>query len=74
MTKTPRPKKVRPVEDYDSMKDADLLGTSRAVENGMDGNVNFPAPPVDIKTLKGDNDTLAELIASAKDGSKTARR
>jgi len=70
MSQKSGPKKLRPAEDYGNMREADLLVTSRTVEAGMTGNTNFPAPPVDLKTLKADNDRFSALLAEAQDGSK----
>ena len=72
MAKSAQPKKIKPFEAWTAVIDPDLLGSSRTVEKNMDGNVNFPAPPVDVKTLKADNDTFEALMAEAADGSRKA--
>src|SRR5947207_3046813 len=72
MTKTAKPMKLKPFEDYDSLKDLDVLATGRAVEARIE-NPNFPNLPVDAKTLKAHNDDFeADLIAS-HDGSRQAK-
>jgi len=71
MTSTVKVKKIRPSENYVSMKDADLLTASRTVETSMTGNVNFPNPLIDPqKVLKVDNDSFDALIAQAQDGGR----
>jgi len=72
MAKTIEPKKIKPFEAWTAVIDPDLLGSSRVVEKGLDGNVYFPAPPVDVKTLKADNDTFEQVLAAAADGGRTA--
>src|SRR5438132_11896204 len=72
MAKAAQPKKIKPFEAWTAVIDPDLLGSSRTVEKNMDGNVNFLAPPVDVKTLKADNDTFEALMAEAADGSRKA--
>src|SRR5215471_8069036 len=71
MAKSAQPK-IKPFEAWTAATDPDLLGSSRSVEKGLDGNVNFPSPPVDVKTLRADNDTFESLLAEAADGGRTA--
>jgi hypothetical protein len=50
----------------------DLLAMLDAVVQGMDGNANFPTPPVDIATLKALRTSYAAALANSLDGGKKA--
>jgi hypothetical protein len=63
-------KKLKPLEDYGGLPDKDLVARFTSVYNGMNGNANFPNPPVDPKDLKAGIDTFDALIAESLDGSK----
>jgi hypothetical protein len=64
------PKTIKPLEDYKALSDKDLVARLTAVYNGMNGNANFPTPPVDPKDLKAGIDAFDALIAESLDGSK----
>ena len=38
--------KIKPLENYGGLPDADVLSRGTAVENGINGNPNFCTPPV----------------------------
>jgi hypothetical protein len=65
-----KPKKIKPLEDYGGMPDADVVSRGTSIQTNMAGNLNFPAPPVDLAALKTNIDSLSALIAEALDGSK----
>jgi len=69
MAKSKGPK-VKPLEGYGSMSDADVVARGRAAETGLTGNSNFQNLPVDLAALKTDIDSFSALIAEAMDGSK----
>jgi hypothetical protein len=50
----------------------DLLASLDAMVQGMDGNVNFTAPPVDIKDLKALRTSYAASLANSLDGGRKA--
>src|SRR5262249_40719678 len=50
----------------------DLLASLDAMVQGMDGNPNFPTPPVDIATLKTLRTSYAAALANSLDGGKKA--
>src|ERR1051326_2282326 len=63
-------KAIRPLENYTSLGDLEVVGLSTAVVSGMTGNPRFTTLPVDLAVLKTNTDTLNQLISEAKDGSK----
>ena len=65
-----KPKIIRPLENYTSISDQDLVKVSTAVTTGMTGNSHFTTTPADLTVLKTDTDTLNALISQAMDGSK----
>src|SRR5215831_4049663 len=62
--------KIRLLEGYTSMSDADIVQRGTQVVTGLTGNTNFTTLPVDLATLKAGLDSLSVLIAEAADGSK----
>ena len=44
--------KIKPLENYGGLPDADVLSRGTAVENGINGNPNFSTPPVAPADLK----------------------
>ena len=62
--------RIRSSEGYDTMPDSDLVARAVAVNNGMTGNQNFPAPPVELPSFKTNINKFSELIAESLDGSK----
>src|ERR1700745_3253667 len=63
-------KAIRPLENYTSLGDLDVVALSTAVGSGMTGNQYFTTPPVDLAVLKTNTVTFNELISQAMDGSK----
>jgi hypothetical protein len=62
--------KIRPLEGYSTMTDADVIQRGTAVVTGLTGNSNFQGLPVDPAALKADVDSLSTLVSEALDGSK----
>src|SRR5579883_1025540 len=62
--------KIRPLEGYTGMSDADVVQRGTQVVTGLTGNTNFTTLPVDLATLKANLDSLSALMAEAADGSK----
>ena len=50
----------------------DLLASLDAMVQGMDGNVNFPTPPVEMATVKAFRTSYAAALANSLDGGKKA--
>jgi hypothetical protein len=65
-----KPPKIRISLGFRRMQDAALLARSIAVQSGMTGNGNFPAPPVDLATLKTANDNFSAAISASLDGGR----
>jgi hypothetical protein len=63
-------KKIKPLENYSNVSDADIVSRGTAVQTNMTGNSHFPNPPADLAALKTAIDILSALIAQALDGSK----
>jgi hypothetical protein len=70
MSKTKKVPKIKPLEGYSGMSDADIVQRGTAIETGMTGNSNFPNSPVDLTALKTNISSLSALMADAQDGSK----
>ena len=66
-TRVPR---IKPVENYTKMPDAEVVNRSLAVCTGLDGNSNFTNLPVALKDFKAGIDSVSALMAAALDGSK----
>ena len=62
--------KIKPLEGYTSMSDADVVHRGTAVVTGLTGNSNFTTLPVDLATLKAAVESLNTLISEALAGSK----
>jgi hypothetical protein len=69
-TKKVKVPKIKPLEGYGSMSDADILARATAVLTGMTGNASFTALPVDLAALKTAIDSYSTLISESLDGSK----
>jgi len=63
-------KTIRPLEGYAQVPDADVVARGTVVQTGINGNPNFPSPPIDPAALKAAIERLSALIAEALDGSK----
>ena len=63
-------RRIKPLEDYVGLPDEDVLSRGTAVENGINGNVHFPSPPVAPADLKAGLDSYSVLIVESRDGSK----
>src|SRR5215467_8162730 len=63
-------KMIKPIDGFAHVPDADVLARGTNVQTSMDGNPNFPTPPVDLATLKAALDAFSALIAEALDGGK----
>ena len=70
MSKTTKVPKIKPLEGYSGMSDADIVQRGTAIQTGMTGNSNFPNPPADLTALKTNIESLSALMAEAQDGSK----
>jgi len=66
-TKVP---KIRLLEGYGGMSDADIVARGTAVQTGLTGNSNFTNVPADLAAFKADIESLSALISEALDGSK----
>ena len=66
-TRVPR---IKPVENYTKMPDAEVVNRSLAVCTGLDGNSNFTNLPVALKDFKAGIDSVSALMAAALDGSR----
>jgi hypothetical protein len=62
--------KIRPLEGYGGVSDANIVVRATAALTGLTGNSNFTALPVDLAAFKTAIDTLSGLISEAMDGSK----
>src|SRR5579862_164279 len=65
-----KPKKIKPIDGFSNVADADLVSHATNIQTAMTGNTNFPTPPVDLASLKTAIETFSGLIAQALDGSK----
>jgi len=63
-------RKIKPLEGYANVSDAEIVTRATAVQTKMTGNSSFPNPPVDLAALKTAIDDLSALMAEALDGSK----
>ena len=62
--------RIRPLENYGGMTDADIVARGTSVQTGLTGNLNFTNLPADLAVLKTDIESLSALIAESLDGSK----
>ncbi|SRR5260370_5417591 len=65
-----KPKKIKPLLDFNKLSDADLEKRLDAIHTGVTGNVAFPSPPVDMATFKAAADKYNTLATDAMDGGK----
>src|ERR1051326_507553 len=63
-------KKIKTLEDYDTLSAGAFGSRVDAVIAGMMGNSNYPSSPVDIAVLKAGNDRFKVLVVESFDGSK----
>ena len=70
MTTQPKIKLIKPLENFTSMADGDVVARGTAVQTEMTGNANYANPPVDLTVFKTAIDLFNSLIAEALDGSK----
>jgi len=63
-------KKIKALDGFSKVTDNDVINRGTAVQAGMNGNPNFPAPPVDLAVLKTNIDSLSTLVSESLDGSK----
>ena len=66
-TKVP---KIKPVENYSNMTNADVVNRASAVYTGLNGNPNYTTLPVALPDLKAQIDSVTALMAQAIDGGK----
>jgi hypothetical protein len=62
--------KIRPVENYSAMPDAEVIKRVTAVYTGLNGNSNFTNLPVVLTDFKAQIDTVTVLSGEAMDHSK----
>ena len=67
---TTKVQKIRPLEGYGSMSDADIVARGTAVLTGLTGNSSFQNLPADLAVLKTNIESFSALISEALDGSK----
>jgi hypothetical protein len=65
-----KPKKIKPLDGFSNVTDADVVSRCTNIQTNMTGNPHFPNPPVDLAALKTEIDKFSALIAQALDGSK----
>jgi len=65
-----KPKKIKPLDGFSNVADADVVSRCTNIQTSMTGNPHFPNPPVDLAGLKTAIDAFSALIAQALDGSK----
>src|SRR5689334_18813851 len=62
--------KIKALDGFSKANDNDVINRGIAVQTGMNGNPNFPTPPVDLAVLKTNIDSLSTLVSESLDGSK----
>ena len=67
-----KPKKIKALLGCARLKDGDFVTRLNAVHDGLNGNLAYTTPPIDIATLKTNIDTFTADVAAAEDGGKTA--
>ena len=65
-----KPKKIKPLDGFSNVSDADVVTRCTNIQTNMIGNPHYPNPPVDLAALKTEIDKFSALIAQALDGSK----
>jgi hypothetical protein len=63
-------KKMKALDGFTRVTDNDVINRGTAVQTGLNGNPNFPTPPVDLAVLKTNIDSLSTLVSESLDGSK----
>src|SRR5690242_817742 len=63
-------KQIKALVGFAKVADNVVVNRGTAVQTGMNGNPNFPAPPVDPAVLKTNIDSLSTLVSESLDGSK----
>jgi hypothetical protein len=58
-----KPKKIKPIDGFTNVSDADVVARGTNIQTSMTGNANFPSPPVDMATLKAAIESFSALIA-----------
>ena len=66
------PKLIKAVLDFSKMLPEQLLAFGQAVWTGLNGNVNFPGPPIDLNVFRARLDAYSDAIGQARDGGKKA--
>jgi hypothetical protein len=62
--------KIKALDGFAKVTDNGVINRGTAVQAGMNGNANFPTPPVDLAVLKTNIDSLSTLVSESLDGSK----
>jgi hypothetical protein len=62
--------KIKALDGFSKANDNDVINRGIAVQTGMNGNPNFPTPPVDLAVLKTNIDSLSTFVSESLDGSK----
>ena len=62
------PKLIKAVLDFSKMLPEQLLAFGQAVWTGLNGNVNFPGPPIDLNVFRARLDAYSDAIGQARDG------
>jgi hypothetical protein len=65
-----REKWIKPFEDYSHMPDGEVVSRGMAAANGMDGNPDFPVPPVKIADFRAAIQIFSALIAETLNGDR----
>jgi hypothetical protein len=65
-------KKIKAIDGFTGVSDTDVLARGNNVLTKLTGNANFPAPPVDMATLKAALEAFSAAITEALDGGKKA--
>ena len=63
---------IRPALGFGKAPDSEVEKLAGAVHTGLDGNVNYPNPPVDLAAFKAAIDGYSASIVAASDGGKKA--
>jgi hypothetical protein len=66
------PKLIKAVVDFSKKLPEQLFTSAHAVWTGLNGNVNFTNPPVDLNVFKAKLDAYSVSIGEARDGGKKA--
>jgi len=66
------PKLIKAALDFGKMLPEQLHALGVKIWTALNGNVNFPAPPVDLNVFKSKLDSYSTSIGDAQDGGKKA--